>query len=757
MCYVKTNKRKGFFIMGKIAIYTRVSTNKQLDTEGGSLKVQKEKCEEIMINDYEKSREDFVYFMDEGISGKSSENRDAFLEMLDIIQNQDKDDPNYIEGICCFNLSRLSRSLKLTMEIFDLLKANTLKLYTVDKSFKGNLTSGESMITASIFGMLNELYLINLRETVIPSMRESADKGFTQGGMPPLGYDYLKVQDNGGSYRDVYVINENEAEIVRRIFNAYVTEKKSLYTITKELNEEGYKTKTYKNRRGTNFSTTTVTNILANAVYIGKVIWGKTQTTTLQKVKGVRQKKIRIFSEEEIRNASGNHTAIIEADIFFKARERMNERKQPRKNLNMARKRKGVQQKSYFEENRRIFSNVLRCPECGSRMTSSPHYKRDSEGNIIDTKYSYICTAYNAGKSNCKGYYRVSEQHVYELIRHDFISRLENQYKLVKIYLDYKIETDEEKLKYLEEVNPEKAKRLERLKENQKKHIKDLDAIVQLTIEHKDNKRMQEIYLKKSKELDKKLDSSEEKITQLINEIEQEKEQKRVLLSNMQETENEDSFESYFSNLNMDKQRKLIEQVYHTIIIDTEAKRSGKQKQSKLKSTKLNDDFSIRRISEILGIDFKEFYNKLNEKGIQLPEITKYFSDAGDFARTLVDLYKEDGVKAKKAEDIIDAYINDINEKYKEQTLEEQNQEKEIVILKDLLLDENQKKELMALETIKINEELELDIQISELREKIRNLSSTKKDKKLIGILKEDLTQLVKRRMNLILGDVAIS
>lgn len=43
--------------------------------------------------------------------------------------------------------------------------------------------------------MLKESYFIKLRETVIPSMKEAADKGFTQGGMSPLGYDYLQLKE----------------------------------------------------------------------------------------------------------------------------------------------------------------------------------------------------------------------------------------------------------------------------------------------------------------------------------------------------------------------------------------------------------------------------------------------------------------------------------------------------------------------------------------------------------------------------------
>lgn len=648
--------------MGKIAIYTRVSSVKQLDSEGESLKVQREECEKMLIRDYNKSKEDFLYFTDEGISGKSTEKRDQFVEMLEMIKNQSKDDENYIEGICCFDLSRLARNLQLTVEIFNVLKENNLKLYTVDRTFRGSLDDQSAMMMVAIIGMLNELYLVQLREKVIPGMKESSSKGYWQGGMPPLGYDYLEMKDDKGKFRKFLVINKKEAEVVKRIFYMYVNEKKSLYSIAKELNEEGYKTKSYKKRKGGKFSTATITSILSNPIYIGKIVWGKRITKSLQKSGEVREWEVREFTDDEIRNAKGIHEAIIDDETFFKARKRMIERKQIRNDLRMSKKRKGIKEKKYYKENRRIFSNILRCPECGSRMTSSPYYKKDDNGNILEVKYSYICSAYNSGKNNCKGYYRVSEKQVYEFIRKDFIERIDNYYKMIKVYLDYKIKTEEDKIKYLNEVNPEKAKRLDRLEKNKKKLSKNLENIAELMIEHRDNKRMLEIYNNKSIELNKELDEIESSIQKLKNEIEQEREKRKTLLKDIQEREDVGDFEVYFNNLSVDKQRELIEQVYTEIVVDTEPKRKGKQKNPKLRYAKVNEDFSIRKICEILDIDFNDFYRKMKEKGVKIPVILKYFEDGTDFVNTLTEYYKNydfnnDNVPAKLNNFIKELYI----------------------------------------------------------------------------------------------------
>lgn len=669
--------------MGKIAIYTRVSSEKQLYKEGESLKVQKEECEKMLMRDYNKSLKDFIYFSDEGISGKSTEKRNEFVDMLEMIKNQSKDDENYIEGICCYDLSRLARNLQLTMEIFNVLKDKKLKLYTVDRMFRGSLDEQSSMIMVTILGMLNELFLEQLREKVIPGMKESASKGYWQGGMPPLGYDVEVKKDNKDRHRNHLIINEEEAFLIRRIFHMYVYDKKSLYGIAKKLNEEGYKTKSYKKRKGGKFSTATVTSILSNHIYIGKIVWGKRITTSLQKSGEVRERERREITDDEIRNANGFHDAIIDEETFFKARARMMERKKIRDDLQMSKRRKGKKEKKYYQENRRIFSNILRCPECGSRMTSSPHYKKDSEGNIIEVKYSYICTAYNSGKSNCKGYYRVSETQVYDFIRKDFIESLDNYYKIIKMYLEYKIKSKEDENKYLKEASPKKTSRLNRLEKNKKKLSRNLEDIAELMLEYKDNNRMMEIYNKKVIELDKELDQIENQILKLESEIEQEIEKRKTLLKDIKEKEDVGNFEAYFNNLTLNKQRELMEQVYTEIVINTEPKRKGKQKTSKLRYAKVNIDFSIRRICEVLDIDFKDFFMRMQQKGIRLPVILKYFKDGNDFINILIDYYKNYNVNDDKIPSQLNDFIQDLYIEYEER---EKRQKEKVECAKEKII-----------------------------------------------------------------------
>src|SRR5690606_9017621 len=86
-------------------------------------------------------------------------------------------------------------------------------------------------------------------------MTERAKQGKYNGGIV-LGYDAVNKE---------LIINEDEAHIVRTIFN-FAEQDMGLKAITRRLNEMGYRTK-----KGNPFSTLSVKNILNNPIYIGKI------------------------------------------------------------------------------------------------------------------------------------------------------------------------------------------------------------------------------------------------------------------------------------------------------------------------------------------------------------------------------------------------------------------------------------------------------------------------------------------------------
>ena len=95
----------------------------------------------------------------------------------------------------------------------------------------------------------------------------TARQGKYIGGQPKLGLDIVDRR---------YVINEDEAKLVRRIFKLLL-ELESCRKVAEKLNAEGirtkrYKTKTGKEFGGSRFSGRNVYDIVTDQKYLGKIV-----------------------------------------------------------------------------------------------------------------------------------------------------------------------------------------------------------------------------------------------------------------------------------------------------------------------------------------------------------------------------------------------------------------------------------------------------------------------------------------------------
>ncbi|WP_352420447.1 recombinase family protein [Proteiniborus sp.] len=64
-------------------------------------------------------------------------------------------------GICCYDLSRISRSISHTLQIHKLLKENNLRLYTCDGAFTGDINGQNAKIMVSTTVCLMSCLLTN--------------------------------------------------------------------------------------------------------------------------------------------------------------------------------------------------------------------------------------------------------------------------------------------------------------------------------------------------------------------------------------------------------------------------------------------------------------------------------------------------------------------------------------------------------------------------------------------------------------------
>lgn len=264
------------------ALYIRVSTNKQVE-EGFSLEAQ-----EMRLRAYCEAQQwnvcnDHVY-IDAGISGKSTDNRDAFQIMLQAAQN------GQVKRIVAIKLDRLARNTKDFLAITDQLNQCNCDLVLVKESFDTGTPQGKFALT--MFAAIAELEASTITERVMTGKEQKAKTGGYNGAQCPLGYDYT----NG-----TFIIN-SEADTVRYIFESFVNGDSQL-SIAHKLNNMGKATK-----RGGQWGQATVRYILTNGFYAGIAQWDGVET-------------------------QGTHEPIITKEVYEAAHQRLQSSKRGNPNF----------------------------------------------------------------------------------------------------------------------------------------------------------------------------------------------------------------------------------------------------------------------------------------------------------------------------------------------------------------------------------------------------------------------------------------
>ena len=332
-----------------VAIYCRVSTKEQAE-EGYSLEAQEDLCRSVCIN-MGISEESIKIYKDEGISGKSIEGREQLKRLLNDIED------GIITLVCVWKLNRLSRSMVDTAMMLEKMREKGVKIKALDQPIDLETSFGRLSVnlTASIAQYERE----NIAENVKIGMRVRAKNGEWNGGAV-IGYDNKKEKGKSG-----LVINQQEASLVRKIFNMFL-EGKGYRTIASILNAQGYRTKGNKGREKKKFSGDAIKYILTNSLYIGKVSFNKR----------VGRK---IVERVEF---SGIHEAIIDKDIWEKVQRLIKEKKgQPSRVMN----------------GKALLTGKMKCPYCGASMVIGTSVYKRKDG----TKSKYIF--YKCSQKTAKG------------------------------------------------------------------------------------------------------------------------------------------------------------------------------------------------------------------------------------------------------------------------------------------------------------------------------------------------------------------
>lgn len=239
-------------------IYTRVSTAIQVD--GYSLDAQKDKLHKYA--DYQ----DMVIvkeFSDEGKSGKNVEGRPEFQRMLQLIE----DGEDKIDFVLVFKLSRLGRNAANVLGSLQKMQDFGVNLICVEDGIDSSKDAGKLMI--SVLSAVAEIERENILVQTMEGRKQKAREGKWNGGFAPYGYKL----ENGSLY-----IAEDEAEVIRIIFDKYIHTNMGIAAIASYLNNQGYEKKKRQNNTIDGFSSSFVKGVLDNPIYCGKLAYGRRKT-----------------------------------------------------------------------------------------------------------------------------------------------------------------------------------------------------------------------------------------------------------------------------------------------------------------------------------------------------------------------------------------------------------------------------------------------------------------------------------------------
>lgn len=203
--------------------------------------------------------------------------------------------------------------------------------------------------------MRNRDYLDYTKGILRAGKENSLRSGWYINGVTPYGYEQTWVYE-GKRERPTLAIVEEEAKVVRMIFDWYVNEGIGATKIAQRLNAMGI-----PSRKGMIWKKSAIYNMIKNEHYTGKIVIRKQIT-----VKSVEDLEITVHKlhNKDYEIVDGNHPAIIDEETFYKANHKISKHisVKPDKTL------------------QNPFASIIKC-ECGRVMI------RRKNGN----SYRFLC------------------------------------------------------------------------------------------------------------------------------------------------------------------------------------------------------------------------------------------------------------------------------------------------------------------------------------------------------------------------------
>ena len=281
------------------------------------------------------------------VSGENISDREEFQKVLRLIESKE------YKAVMVIDVSRLGRpdtaEIGLISKIF---RFTHTMVITPERTFNVEDDFEREMFENTL--KMGNFYLEQVKKVLKRGREISVAQGNFVCSKPAYGYDKTTVTE-GGRKCPTLAINEEQANIVRMIFNSFVHENIGTQRIADRLNEMGV-----KSPRGKMFTPDSIRTILENPVYIGMVRWNTRKAMYVVR-DGEFCKTRPLAPESERIYERGKHDAIISEELF-----------------NAAQEKRGRTHKTIRDrELRNPLASLLFC-ECGKPMS----YRHSTRGDL---------------------------------------------------------------------------------------------------------------------------------------------------------------------------------------------------------------------------------------------------------------------------------------------------------------------------------------------------------------------------------------
>jgi len=349
-----------FDIKLTVTFYARVSSDsdEQINSLGNQIKY---------YTDFIKKNPNWTFvsgYIDEGLSGATANKRESFQRMIEDAKQ------GSFDLIITKEITRFARNtLDSILYTRELLEHGVGVFFQNDNI---NTFDEDSELRLTIMSGIAQDELRKLSSRVKFGHQQAIKNGVVLGNSRIFGYR----KDKGR-----LVIDEEEAEMVRLLFDLYSSGNYSMKQIENIFWEKGY-----RNHNGNKIAHTTMSGMIANPKYKGYYVGNKVKVVDLfsKKQEFLPPDKWVMYKDE-----TGNVVpAIVSEEVWNLANEVLKRRSEDVKN------RQGVCNHA------NIFTGKLFCTHCGL-----PYYRRESKDKQGNVNSKWVCSGkIKNGSDSCPSF-----------------------------------------------------------------------------------------------------------------------------------------------------------------------------------------------------------------------------------------------------------------------------------------------------------------------------------------------------------------